>query len=113
MAGLRESNDIDLFVSPTAISTLIEKGWVKNTNKPGLPYTYNAFEAYTSWDFGQYWPALQHLLKTADYIDGVPFASIEEVKKWKVTCNRPKDIRDVKLIDQFLVNQNLPSTSLI
>jgi hypothetical protein len=35
-------------------------------------------------------------------IDGIPFASLEEVRKWKIASGRPKDIADIKLIDEYL-----------
>jgi hypothetical protein len=44
------------------------------------------------------------LLKTANYIDGIPFASLQEVRKWKESSGRPKDIKDLDLIDKYLAS---------
>ena len=60
------------------------------------------FEAHYAWDFSSYKPTLEQLLLTADVIDGIPFASLLEVRKWKLSSGRPKDFDDIKLIDNHI-----------
>jgi hypothetical protein len=99
IAGLREANDIDLLVSNELFENLKSRGW-KELDKGGndKPLVHDVFEAHNSWNFSSYSPTLEQLLKSSDVIDGIPFASIEEVRKWKLSSGRPKDLADIKLI---------------
>lgn len=100
-AGLREAQDIDLFVSKAVLEKLKESGWqelYKSANDK--PLVYDVFEAHDNWNFSSYSPPLEHLLSTATIIDGVPFVSLEEVRNWKISSGRPKDLADVELIEK-------------
>lgn len=105
--GIREVNDIDLLVSPELYEKLEKSGWKKVNKGPNdTPVTYDIFEAHPNWEFSPYAPTLSELLKRAFYIDGIPFASLEDVRKWKESSARPKDMVDLKLIDDYLVSQD-------
>jgi len=102
-AGLREANDIDMLVSDSAFRELSRRGWQELQKGPDdKPLVFDVFEAHPNWNFSSYKPTLEHLLATADVIDGVPFASLDEVRKWKVSSGRPKDLVDTELIDKYL-----------
>ena len=102
-AGLREANDIDMVVSEEVLDSLRRAGWEEiDKGKDDKPLAYDVFEAHSNWNFSSYSPKLEQLLKTADIFDGVPFASLAEVKKWKAASGRPKDLRDLALIDNYL-----------
>lgn len=104
-AGIREAGDVDLYVTTDLLENLKSQGWKKITKGPGdEPYTYDVFEAHDNWDFSPYAPKLSALLKTATQVDGVPFASLEEVRKWKVASGGPKHLADVKLIDLYFMH---------
>ena len=106
VAGIREAQDVDMLVSKELFSELREKGWeelVKNSNDK--PLTHDVFEAHDSWDFSSYNPTLEHLLSTATVVDGVPFAALEEVRKWKAASGRPKDLMDIALLDTYLATR--------
>jgi hypothetical protein len=101
MAGLRQAGDIDLFVSRKVFDKLKAIGWREQRNKVNnTQLVHDVFEAYDNWHFGSYNPTLEHVLVSATVIDGVPFASLEEVRTWKMTFGRPKDLIDVDLIDK-------------
>jgi len=103
MAGIRESGDIDMLVSPEVLEMLKQAGWRQiNKGPDDKPYVKGDFEAHSNWKFSSYSPTLEHLLASADVVDGIPFASLAEVRKWKVASGRPKDIADVQLIDDYL-----------
>ncbi|HEY1646197.1 MAG TPA: hypothetical protein VGF75_07620 [Candidatus Saccharimonadales bacterium] len=105
VANIREANDVDLLVSNIALDIIKKDGWKQvSKGKDDKPYTKDLFEAHTSWSFSSYKPTLKHLLATANFIDGILFASLEEVRKWKEASGRPKDLVDVKLIDSYLAN---------
>jgi len=102
-AELREANDIDLFVSKELFKNLGQSGWQElQKSADNKPLVYDVFEAHPNWNFSSYKPTLQQLLATADLIDGIPFASLQEVRKWKASSGRPKDLEDIKLIDKFI-----------
>lgn len=101
--GIREVNDIDLLVSKELYKELAKKGWKKIYKGPkDEPLTYDVFDAHKSWEFSPYAPTLQELLSRAFEAEGIPFASLEDVRKWKEASGRPKDLTDLKLIDDYL-----------
>ena len=101
--GIREANDIDLLVSQEIYETLKSDGWKKIDKGPkDKPLVCDVFEAHNNWDFSSYSPTLIELLANAVEIDDVPFASLDDVRKWKVASGRPKDVVDIKLIDNYL-----------
>ena len=103
LAGIREANDIDLLVSKELSAKFKEDGWKELEKSPNdKPLIYDVFEAHDRWNFSSYSPTLQDLLATATVEEGVPFASLEEVRKWKLSSRRPKDIVDISLIDKYL-----------
>lgn len=102
IVGLREANDIDLYVSKELFAKLKDDGWKELRKGPGdMPLVHDVFEAHENWDFSSYHPTLEELLSRATIVDGLPFASLEDVRKWKVASGRPKDITDVELIDTY------------
>lgn len=107
-AELREAGDIDFLVSEEVLEQFKAAGWKEIDKGPNdKPLTYDVFEAHTSWDFASYKPTLKQLLATADIIDGVPFASLQEVRRWKAASGRPKDLVDIDLIDKHLKSKLL------
>src|SRR5581483_9986355 len=84
------------------------KGWKQITKPNGSkPYVKDEFEALTKWAGCDYQPSLSQLLATATFVEDVPFASLYEVKKWKTANARPKDIKDIELIDKYLSDKSL------
>lgn len=105
-AGIREASDIDFLVSPDLYKKLRDAGWKELVKSPtDKPLVKDVYEAHPNWDFTNYKPTLNQLLSTATVIDGIPFASLEEVKKWKTEGKRPKDLADIKLIEDYQDNQ--------
>jgi len=101
--GIRESQDIDLFITEETDALLHRRGWQRVDSKAGdLQLEYAEFDTHTNWHIGSYNPSLQGLLATAMVIDDVPFGALEEVKAWKSVLGRSKDIADIALIDAFL-----------
>ena len=103
-AGIREANDIDMLVSPELFKKLERDGWqVRQKGPNDNPLVFNDFEAHQSWSFSDYNPALEHLLASATVVDGVPFAALEEVRKWKAANITGKSQRDIELIDDYFL----------
>lgn len=101
LAGIREANDIDLLVSQEIFAKLKEDGWQELPKSPNdKPLVHDIFEAHENWNFSSYRPTLEQLLAGATIVDEIPFASLEDVRKWKVASGRPKDLADIELIDK-------------
>jgi hypothetical protein len=102
-AEIREANDIDLFVRPDVYLKLKKMGWKKTYKGPSdEPLTFELFEAHDNWNFCSHNPPFTELLARAKIIDGVVFASLEDVKKCKLAWGRPTDLSDVELINHYL-----------
>jgi hypothetical protein len=103
LAGIRESDDIDIFVSQALYDELKQKGWSEQANEQGVVGLVSGhFDVHKQWEFGAYSPTLRDVLANAKQVDGVPFAALDDVIKWKQILARPKDLRDVALIEQYL-----------
>ena len=107
LAGLREAQDIDLLVSESLFQQCKEHGWKElYKSEKDRPLVKDDFEAHHDWDFSSYHPTLEQLLTRAVIIDGVPFASLQDVRSWKEASGRPKDLADIELIDQMKPDVN-------
>ncbi len=105
-AGIRDANDIDLLVSKEIYEKFKKSGWkILYKGPKDTPLVFDVFEAHKNWNFSEYKPTLQDLLNNAIEVDGVTFASIADVRKWKVASGRPKHMNDVGLIDSYIKNQ--------
>ncbi|WP_326955127.1 hypothetical protein [Amycolatopsis sp. NBC_01286] len=101
--GLRDTADVDLFVTTELYEHFRAAGWTEKATSCGKVHLASGiYEADDSWKYGDYNPTIQELVAMADLIDGVPFAPLTEVLKWKRAFGRPKDKQDVILIEQHL-----------
>lgn len=90
---IREVNDIDLLVSEELYRNLEKSGWKKIYKAPkDEPLTYDIFEAHNTWKFSPYAPTLSELLSRAFKVDGVSFAALEDVRKWKEASGRRRSL---------------------
>ena len=108
--GIRESNDIDLVVTANAYTFLSEDDSFRKAENHGKNVLENQlFEIGTSWDqLGRSWE-YDDLFGRSVVIGGVRYITLEfllEVKRsWLSDKNvRQKDIDDVKLIEDYLLN---------
>ncbi len=44
---------------------------------------------------------IDHLIDTAEMIDGLPFVQLEHVIAYKQIAGRPKDLEHLRKLDQF------------
>ncbi|WNV85034.1 hypothetical protein [Umezawaea sp. Da 62-37] len=101
--GIRDTADVDLFVTTALYEELKASGWAEmGTRSSGLHLSSGIFETDETWVYGDYSPTVEELVEAADIIDDVPFAPLTEVLKWKRALGRPKDVQDVALIEQHL-----------
>lgn len=53
-----------------------------------------------------------HLIGTADRIDGLPFMRLDDVLAWKEAARRPKDLPDIAAIHRLQATWRQPSAGL-
>lgn len=107
--GIRETRDVDLLVTTQLYNQLKEQGWKeKEWGSGGTYLNKDIYEVDNSWSYGNYNPEPEEIIAIAEMHDGVPFAPLTEVVKWKQAFGREKDLEDVKLIRNFL-KKNSPA----
>lgn len=102
--NLREAQDLDILTSDSLWNELsqkypvipqkppdIEKIQIGNIEFVGQGSTYKDSSIAT----------LEEILNTADFINGFPYLNLNLLKKFKLKMAREKDLKDIKLIDQF------------
>jgi hypothetical protein len=104
--GIRETSDVDLIVKPEIYESFRSlSGWVEKTWPKGAPTLLNGiYELGTDWGDDKHIYGFEEIDRQSIEIDGVKFVSLELLKKWKLAKGRDKDLRDVKLIDDYLVS---------
>lgn len=96
--GIRKSSDIDMVVTPEVFTNFEQQGW-QHGNWEGHPtLQHDVFDIGTSWGGKN----VYELLKNVTYIDEIPYLSLTAVRAWKQKARRPKDVRDVELIDSYV-----------
>jgi len=97
---IRDVNDVDMLVTEDLKTKLKASGWEEINKGPNdIPATNGVVEAHDTWSFCEYSPTLDELLSRADIHDGVAFASLEDVLKWKLASpTSDKNLKDIKSI---------------
>ena len=108
VAGIREAKDIDILASKEVYKHLQDQGW-EQLNKGPLdkPLARYVFEVHQTWAFSPYSPTLEQLQASAVIVDGIPFASLLEVRKWKEASGGEKNLADIRLIGLYLQEKEL------
>ena len=105
--GIREIGDVDLLVSPQLFDELRAKGWaydeVEIEGRTREHLANGNIEAYRDFWYGGHNPNPAELIANPQVIDGVPFLPLTRLLEIKKVMGREKDIRDVVLIEKYLV----------
>ena len=100
--GIRESDDVDIIVSPKLFAELEQQaGWEHYTRQGQTLIRRGMLDIGTAW--GEYDVATVRPFTTV--IDGLRYVSLANLRQWKQHNARPKDLQDVTLIDTYLANQ--------
>jgi len=94
--GIRESNDLDLLVTPNIFKELLKKYPLVDNKKIEI----NNIEIFDN--FNYYYEDLNIFFKDVDFIQGYPFLNLNLVLDIKKRMNREKDLKDIKLIEEYL-----------
>ncbi len=108
--GLRESKDIDLVVTPDLFLELEIAGWERDKSKHYNALKFENIEVTYDWNLQDYdfRRSAKYLLKNSIEIDGINFVKPNEVLKYKKALMRPKDIRDIELLEAYIKNSKTP-----
>lgn len=58
-------------------------------------------EAYRAFENKKWQPKFQRYLIEPELIEGYRFMPLDELYEWKAATRRPKDLRDLRLIDEY------------
>ncbi len=109
---IRESNDIDIVTTEEKYNKIKEKEELTEKKTHGRKIlTDDVFEIGTSWETNNKKWKLKDLKKKSTIIKGIRYISIDFLLKVKNSWikngeAREKDIKDVKLIKQYIKNKN-------
>lgn len=100
--GIRDCHDLDIVVLEEVLEEIKKKpDWkVKNFENGRQIFVFGDIELWKDWWPGQ-WDT-EDLIKRADIIDDLPFATLEDVLRWKKIFGRKKDWQDIQLIKKYL-----------
>lgn len=97
--GLKENNDIDLWVTKKVYDNMLKdsrfspNGKMLET-KDGLIEADHRFICVKD--------KVEDHLKRAKVVNGFHFQSLQDVLEWKQCMKRPKDINDIKVIENYI-----------
>ena len=106
--GLKEIHDIDIVITPKLFEQCKQTGWEQ------ICWTYpektdeiflrrSAVELYLDVNCGDFNPTTEELMQRAEVVNGIPFASLEDIMSFKIECvkTKPKHLRDIELIQKY------------
>ncbi len=94
---IRASNDIDLVVTEEVYRYIKSLAWEQGFWSDKVVFKKDVFDIGNDW----YGKSAEDLLEQAQIVDGIPYLSLDNVYEWKKTNAREKDLRDLKLIDEY------------
>lgn len=106
--GLRRASDLDIIVTLEYFEKLRASGWEEHQGNGFLILRKGEADVTTVQDSptdGDYYPDRIKLIKEATIINEVPFVKVEEVIACKKAYNRSKDLRDIKLLEDYINSQ--------
>lgn len=91
-------------VTPDLFLELEIAGWERDKSKHHNALKFENIEVTYDWNLQDYdfRRSAKYLLKNSIEIDGINFVKPSEVIKYKKALMRPKDIIDIKLLEDFL-----------
>lgn len=106
---IREVGDIDLLVSPSVFDKLRAEGWaydeIEIEGQMREHLSRGDVEVYRDFWYGGNHPDPATLIADPHMIDGVSFLSLQKLAEIKKILGRPKDLRDLDLIDTYLAEE--------
>lgn len=93
--------DIDLAVTPEVFERYKSDGWEQDDWRGKLVLRRDIYDIGVG--FGEW--SLEELQADAQWIQGVPFMSLDKLLQWKKQMGREKDLQHIALVQQYLARQ--------
>ncbi len=107
--GIKESQDIDLLVSPDLFYELKTRGWAQDEKEiDGRMRTrlvFGIFEAHKDFWYGAEDQDVLGMIQKTQLIEEIPFMSLEDTMEMKLRFGREKDLKDIELIKAYLASR--------
>lgn len=101
--GIRPADDIDIAVLPELHEQLRLTGeWEEELRYRKIFLKKEKIEINPELSWSDYKTTTQEAITSATVIDGIPFMNLGELSKFKKALGREKDIKDIKLIEEYL-----------
>jgi hypothetical protein len=101
--GLKaDQSDVDVIARGVAWKQALHLGEVgaSSLGDPKVSLAGGRIEVFNTWGPGNW--NVDELIDGADVVDGIRFVKLEHVLAWKKIMDRPKDGRDIMLIENYL-----------
>lgn len=103
--NIRETNDIDLAVTPYLHKKLRETGEWEEEEKYGKIFLKkDKIDVIPQLDWEEYKTTTEEAIESATIIEDIPFMNLDELCKFKEALGREKDFKDIELIREFQRN---------
>ncbi len=102
--GLRDVNDLDIIVKDSLWNKLENKYPVK---KVGISNGISLGEIDLLQDAKPWFDDVDELIDSADIIEGIRYVNLKSILKLKRMRGKEKDVRDIKLIEEYLSKKSL------
>lgn len=104
--GIRDTNDLDIVVSPELFEKCKNDGWeIQSWTKEGIEgmdwLKKGNIDLYMQLSRKNGSLSLKDLLKNSEKINGVSFNTLEALIDFKREYGRPKDFEDIKIIEEY------------
>ena len=104
--GLRETNDVDIAVTPDLYAKLRASGeWEEEERYGKIFLKKEAVEINPRLDWESYSTTAEDAIASATIIDGVPFMNLNELVAFKRALGRVKDLIDIVIIEEHLAGR--------
>lgn len=105
--GIREANDLDIIVTPELFEKCKIEGWeIHPWTKEGIPgkewLKKGIIDLYVQLSLKGGGVSAKELLRDAEFINSVPFITLENHMKYKAEFGRPQDLADIQMIKDYL-----------
>lgn len=105
--GIRESEDLDILVTPKLYQQLKKQGFKACTcqecvDTSRILLSIEDVDILPNLILGDYLGDTKKLIDEADMINGFPFIKLPELIRFKRVLAREKDFKDIELIGQYL-----------
>ena len=105
--GLRDTEDVDLVVTPPLFAELERSGWRRKQRPGGKPGLLRGpFEAYLDVNTQSFQRSTAWLLERAEFVEGIPLVDLGTLAGFKASYGRPKDLADLELLKTHLAEES-------